>query len=69
MSSSVAFSITWVGLEALRSMPRQLPDNAHGLRTDLTLLTKGLAELRADLIVPCAKGEHLLHALVGLAQS
>jgi hypothetical protein len=45
MSSPVAFSITWQQLEALRSLPRPVPERSYLYVPDRRLIDKGLADI------------------------
>ena len=69
MSSPVVFSITGPQLEALRSLPRPIPQKAGypDLAID-SLIVKGLADLSGARITITPQGMRLLTALDGLAQ-
>lgn len=67
MSAPIAFSITWQQLEALRSLPKPIPERGYPLVADGSLIAKGLADLSGGRINITPEGMHLRTALAGLA--
>ena len=67
MSSRVVFSLTGAQLDALRALPRPVPERGYPYAAEASLIDKGMADVVRGGIQVTIEGGHLLTALAGLA--